>query len=72
MINDENLEVPPEFGTDDVDSRRIACLFNTDVKEFIADLERYTGCYIDKRFWESRFWLTLKARYCVETTQIEK
>jgi len=38
-------------------------IINADVKDFICKLEQYDGSYIDKRFWESRFWKQLKSGF---------
>lgn len=58
----EEITLPPDFGKDET-NRRIACIFNVDVKQFIVDLEEYNGSYIDKRFWHSKFWVELKGKY---------
>ncbi len=59
----DDIKLPPEFGKDEIANKRIACLFNRDVKEFIVKLEAYNGSYIDKRFWDSKFWRCLKDEF---------
>ena len=58
-----DFTLPPEFGLDDMMNRRVACIFNADVKEFIRDIEQYDGSYIDPRFWKSTFWKKLTDKY---------
>lgn len=62
MDNNDVIQLPPEFGQDDM-NKRIACIFNADVKEFIAELEKYDGCYIDPRFWKSTFWKMMVKKF---------
>lgn len=58
----QDIKLPAGFG-EDLANKRIACIFNADVKEFIVKLEEYNGSYIDKRFWVSQFWKKLKAEF---------